>query len=564
MNYSNQRWIAGSAFVCAVLIYIYPLALPTPLLDPDEGLHAAISQHMVESGDYLTPRFLGKPFLDKPILYFAAQAFSLRVFGMHEAAVRLPGLLFALFGALTTALLAGRLFDRQTGWLALLVSLTSIIPASLAQSAAHDVALVPWTNLLLVCLWEADCKNSWRRRAAYTLGAALCVALAVLTKGLIGIAVVAAGCAIYIVVLRKFTLASTVPGVVSFAGGILLASPWFIWMELQVPGYLHYYFVERHLHGFATSTQPHGQASWYFHLVLMLAGTLPWCFYLLPAVGQSWIDRRRPERAADNRATVFVWCWLAGGLVFLSVANSKLITYSLPLYPAVAILVAHAWKQFLAGDMAPAMRKGFGWIFALFCVVGLVVPLGLLIGFDHFNGVYSPPAAYVVAALGTGAMIAALALLMRGRPTAAVACGAQVFALLFVAVMTWPMQPLAEQFSQRQLAADIMQIVELPDRIVVCGDRAASLVFYLERDRSRTRLSEQISDIETRDGHRWEQMPPDTLLVVDASAWSNWPNADFQRKVQARRVGEFCVVTSTDNAASIAKKPGATHARESR
>ena len=423
MSYSNQRWIAGSAFVCAVLIYIYPLALPTPLLDPDEGLHAAISQQMVLSGDYVTPRFLDKPFLDKPILYFAAQAVSLRMFGMHEAAVRLPGLMFALFGALTTALLARRLYDRETGWLALLVGLTLIIPASLAQAAAHDVALVPWTNLLLVCLWESDRDISWRRRAAFTLGAAICVALAVLTKGLIGIAIIAAGCAVFIVALRKFTLASIVPGVVSFAVGILLASPWFIAMELQVPGYLHYYFIERHLQGFATNTQPHGHARWYFHIVLMLGGTLPWCIYLFPALGQSLIDRKHPDRAADNRATVFVWCWLVGGMAFLSVANSKLITYSLPLYPAVAILVAHAWKQFLVREMAPGLSRAFGWLFMLFCGVGCLVPLGLLIGFDHYNSLHSSSFAYLVAALGTATMIAALVLFLRGRPTAAVAIG---------------------------------------------------------------------------------------------------------------------------------------------
>src|SRR5436853_7568983 len=85
-------------------IYVYPLALPTPLLDPDEGLHATIAQQMVERGDYLVPRVGDTPFRDKPILYFAAQAASLRTFGMNEAAVRLPGFLFALLGCFTTAL----------------------------------------------------------------------------------------------------------------------------------------------------------------------------------------------------------------------------------------------------------------------------------------------------------------------------------------------------------------------------------------------------------------------------------------------------------------------------
>src|SRR5690349_16677266 len=102
MDHRDKILLCIAALVCGALIYIYPLALPTPLLDPDEGLHASISQEMVESNDYLVPRFLGKPFLDKPILYFEAQAISLRCLGMTEAAIRLPGLLFSFLGAITT------------------------------------------------------------------------------------------------------------------------------------------------------------------------------------------------------------------------------------------------------------------------------------------------------------------------------------------------------------------------------------------------------------------------------------------------------------------------------
>src|SRR6267142_5025111 len=99
---------------CVVGIYVYPLALRTPLMDPDEGIHATIAQEMVERGDYVIPRYLGVPFRDKPILYSAAQAVSLRIFGMNEAAVRLPGVLFALLGCATTTLLARRMFDAES------------------------------------------------------------------------------------------------------------------------------------------------------------------------------------------------------------------------------------------------------------------------------------------------------------------------------------------------------------------------------------------------------------------------------------------------------------------
>src|SRR3979409_730003 len=113
-----DRWSRSLLLVaivaCVVGIYGYPLGLRTLLMDPDEGIHATIAQEMVERGDYVVPRYLGVPFRDKPILYSAAQAVSLRIFGMNEAAVRLPGFLFSLLGCATTALLAWRMFDAES------------------------------------------------------------------------------------------------------------------------------------------------------------------------------------------------------------------------------------------------------------------------------------------------------------------------------------------------------------------------------------------------------------------------------------------------------------------
>ncbi len=203
MKLCEDRLLWGAVLACAAAIYVYPLALPTPLLDPDEGLHATISQEMVERGDYGVPRIQGKPFLDKPILFFAAQALSLRTFGMNEAAARLPGFLFALLGVATTVLLARRLFDPGTGLVVALISLTLPVPFSIAQGAVHDVALVPWTNLLLLCWWEADRGDVPKRRLLLVGAAALCVALALLTKGLIGIAVVSVGYGLFVLLSRQ-------------------------------------------------------------------------------------------------------------------------------------------------------------------------------------------------------------------------------------------------------------------------------------------------------------------------------------------------------------------------
>jgi len=106
----DRNCLVMAGLFSAALIFFYPLVLPTPLLEPDEGLHATISQEMLEHGEWIVPTVHGQPFLDKPILYFWAQMISLKTFGMHEWAVRLPGLLFGLLGSLTTGLIGGLLF----------------------------------------------------------------------------------------------------------------------------------------------------------------------------------------------------------------------------------------------------------------------------------------------------------------------------------------------------------------------------------------------------------------------------------------------------------------------
>lgn len=554
MNGDDRKLIGAAALVCAVVIYVYPLSLHTPLLDPDEGLHAAISQEMVESGDYVIPRFRGEPFRDKPILYFAAQSLSLRAFGMNEAAVRLPGLAFALLGAVTTALLARRLFDGTTGLLALLVALTSIVPMSLAQAAVHDVALVPWTNLLALCWWSADHESSRRKRMGYTVGAGVCISLALLTKGLIGVAVIGVGYALYLVVAGRLSRSVVARGAISLSLGVLLASPWFIAMEMSTPGYLHYYFVERHLMGFATSTQVHGHGHWYYYPPLIIGGTLPWCLYAVAGLWQFRIDKRLGV-LRSAAPTLFVVCLIVGGLVFLSAARSKLITYALPLYPGVSILAACSIRRLLAEPLAPKVETLFAWMFQGSCALGCVVPIIFLAGFDRYNQIISPASAYLTACVAAATTLAAMILFRRARRPAAIAAGALWFAALFVMVMTWPMQPLAERFSQRQLGREIAALPELPDRIVVTGGRVASLVFYLTPAQRRQLRPGQVAAEELASIHLWPAVPANTLLAAPTWAWDRWPNKLMQQHTQEfGRAGEYCLLKAGGTPANVAQR----------
>src|SRR5262245_37365140 len=138
----------------ALALVIAPLIASAPLFDPDEGLHAAIAQEMNERGDYVTPTFLGEPFLDKPILFFWAQAVSLRLFGHHEAAVRIPPLLFGLFGMVAVAALGRALFRDPAGLAAGIAYGTMLLPLAVSQVAVHDIGLVGFMCVAVLCMFR--------------------------------------------------------------------------------------------------------------------------------------------------------------------------------------------------------------------------------------------------------------------------------------------------------------------------------------------------------------------------------------------------------------------------
>ena len=392
------------AIAVGVVIFVLPLFLRFPLLDPDEGLHASIAQEMVERGDWITPRFLGQPFFDKPILYFWIEAVSLRLFGSNEAAVRLPGLMFGLLGAMTTGLLAWRMFGRKTGWIAGIFYATTILPTALAQAASHDVALVPWVNLAMLLLWDSDCRRRlqtpigprnnckigvWRRLLqpfCATVGAGLFLGLSILTKGLLGVAVVGLAFGGYLLITRRVTPAVLLQGAAVLLIAALVAAPWYLAVEARNSGFLRYYFFERHVLGFASGKQPHSDQPWWYYLPILLGGGLPWIAYVwwagdggrnveddrlavastrrgiagafrrYPHCIAAWTRRLNgdPQFSLAPRPpspVPFLWFWLIGWVVFLTVAQSKLATYLWPAFPPLAILAAVAWTRVIEGSL---------------------------------------------------------------------------------------------------------------------------------------------------------------------------------------------------------------------
>jgi hypothetical protein len=490
VSLTDERRLIVLAVALAAIIFVFPLAVSFPLLDPDEGLHASIAQEMVEKGDWLVPHFLGKPFFDKPIFYFWCQALSLRLFGMNEAAVRLPGLIFGLLGAITTGLVGWRLFGRMAGWLSGIFYGTMILPVALAQAATHDVALVPTVNLIMLLLWQSDHASSKSVRWRYVAAIGFLLGVSVLTKGLTGVGLVVVSYGGYTLLMRRLSISLCLRAAMALLLGAFVASFWFIAVECKYPGYLYYFFIQRHLLGFATATQPHGAAPWWYYLPIILGGGLPWIGYL-PVTVRDALARRR-QKSSDRQkaiangesssagAMALLWCWLIGSTVLLSLAHSKLITYIWPVFPAVAVLAAVGWARLLEGTLDQVARRSLLCTFLFSSLSGpIVLPLAVFAVHKIFAVDFSWPV-WVAAALAGSAALVPLVFLRTKQWPAMLAASTLSTAIQFVVALTVVLPPVAEEFTARSLAHYFNNSGRLPPRLLMAEERLGSLVFYLD------------------------------------------------------------------------------------
>jgi 4-amino-4-deoxy-L-arabinose transferase-like glycosyltransferase len=474
--------------VVALVLVVAPLVANAPLFDPDEGLHAAIAQEMNLRHDYVTPTFLGEPFLDKPILFFWAEAASLRLFGDREFAVRLPPLLFGVLGMLGVAALGRGLFDETIGLLGGIVYGTMLLPLGVSQVAVHDVAVVP-----LLC---AACAAIAGRRSPLLAGLAL--GLSILTKGLVGVAFTGLFVIAILIVDRRDSLRLAAALGVAGLVAVLVALPWYVAMERAHPGYLHYYFVERHLQGYLTATQRHAGRGWWYYLPIIAGGSLPWTGYL---IGAARLARQRPVRLA-------IWTWFGLGVIFLSAGESKLVTYILPVFPALALLAADAIAS------ARTFRNPTGFL-TLAIALTLVTPVALSVVAWKFGRV--DPKLWLLAGL-VAIAIAAVSIATVRRPPASIerdTAATLRLPLMALCGLMIVLPRAAAWMTARDLAAAINAGGALPPQISVVGERIGSLVFYLAPPLRAELTADRVGELSMGAAVVQARVqPPDAVIAV--------------------------------------------------
>ena len=112
---STARRVGWAMLIAATLYVCYFSHLGAiGFVGPDEPRYAWIARDMAETGDWVTPRLYGKPWFEKPVLYYWGAALCFKLFGVSEASARLPSAIAALLSTLGLAWLAFRLYGAET------------------------------------------------------------------------------------------------------------------------------------------------------------------------------------------------------------------------------------------------------------------------------------------------------------------------------------------------------------------------------------------------------------------------------------------------------------------
>ncbi len=331
-----EPWSLGLAGLL-LLLYFGGLGA-VPLFEPDEGRYTEIPREMLAAGEFVLPHLNGVLYFEKPPLPYWLTASAMALFGPGPFATRFWNALLALAGLGLAAWLCGRLGGPRAGLLAALALGTSPLYLAMAHVATLDMSVSVFITLSLACFWffQAAEENAPRRRL-YAWGMFGGAALAVLCKGLIGMAVPGAVIGLFILISGRWGLLRKVPWLSGALLFLAVAAPWHVLAALRNPEFLKIYFVREHFLRYLTPVSDR-QEPWWFFLPVLAAGFLPWTGLLHASAGLLPRPLRLLRRSRAD--LLFLLLWAGFIFLFFSASESKLVPYMLPALPPLAILAA--------------------------------------------------------------------------------------------------------------------------------------------------------------------------------------------------------------------------------
>jgi 4-amino-4-deoxy-L-arabinose transferase-like glycosyltransferase len=325
---TSRAWL-GVALTVFAVVWLATLA-GRSLISADEGRYATLSLGMLQSGDWITPRLNGLLYFEKPPLQYWGGALSLWLFGINEFAARLWAGLAGLATVFLVGHTAARLWGPRAGLHALLICGATTWIAVNSHFLSLDAGLTATLTLVLCSVLIAECSTATPpQRRRWMLAAWVGMGLAVLSKGLVGVLIPGAVLTLHSLWRLDVSVWRRLRWWPGLALLLVITVPWFALVSARNPDFAWFFFVHEHFQRYLTTVHDRQGAWWYFVPYLLL-GFVPWTSAL------PWL--LRPRRADVAAGLLLVWVVFI--FLFFSDSDSKLPSYILPVFPALALLLA--------------------------------------------------------------------------------------------------------------------------------------------------------------------------------------------------------------------------------
>ncbi len=318
----------------------------------DENFYFESAKEMLETGDLLTPRYMGKERFQKPAFFYWLILLSFRIFGVNWFAARLPSIIFGALGALLIFAISNLFFkDKRIGLLSALFSATTPLYYRYARLAVPDMALLFFMTLALYYFVRLYKNRGGRRNTALFFAAA---AFAVLVKGLVGLIIPSLIVAVFCLIRREKKLLGPVDALLGIAVFALIVAPWFYLMyRMHGDIYLSHIWgrevLQRLGSGYTGSFIVLYFKGLFFYAGALITKFLPYSLFMPLALVSSIRVLSSPslDRNEENEksAHLFLILWIALVFFFFTFVAEKRTHYLLALVPPTSILVGTVFKK---------------------------------------------------------------------------------------------------------------------------------------------------------------------------------------------------------------------------
>ena len=371
--------------VAALFIILFGIG-GTPLLDPDEPVYAETAREMLQTGDFLSPRIFGNFWYDKPPMYYWLVAIAQFIFGDGEFAARFPAAIMACATSVMVYIAGTKLFNERAGFWSAMILTSCVQFFYLGKAAVTDTTLL---FFMTGALFSFIHKRYWLMY--------ICMALATVTKGPIGIVFPGAIIFLYLLFmgqLKEILRMHVIRGLLLY---FVLATPWYYAMyTVHGMEFINTFLGFHNLTRFTTAEHANRVTFWYYFPVIIL-GLFPWTGMLLQSIKASIQD----SRIDDMRNLIFLHVWWIFVLLFFTICKTKLVSYILPMFPALAMLIG--WN---ISRMLSKLRHNTTF-YSLAIGSGIMI---VLLGVGWIVGAqYLPEAAFSLIMLGALTLLLAVA-----------------------------------------------------------------------------------------------------------------------------------------------------------